>query len=318
MKKIIFICPYFGRFPGHFQLWLDSCSTNKEVDWLVLTDDYEEYEFPENVKVRYTSLAELKEFFQKKMDFPISLSSIKKLGDYKPLLGFFFEDEIKDYEFWGHIDLADEIYGDLRKFLTNDLLEKHDKIMLFGHMSLYRNTPEVNRRFMADSGEVFNYKTIFSSEEFYNFEEIAPGSIGAIYKHNGWKIGRLDHKIADLRCVTYKFQFGIWTEDLAKYVVSDKRPAIFSKEGKAVFCYYLKNNEVCKEEFLYVHFKRRKMSGYENVNGDENYLMLPSGFSKFQEVTPELIRSANKGPVFYSVYWKEKKKAIKDRMRRLG
>ncbi len=317
MKKIIFICPYFGKFPGHFQLWLDSCATNKEIDWLILTDDSSEYNFPENVKIRYTTLVDLKDLFQKKIDFPIALSTIKKLGDYKPLFGFFFEEEIKEYEFWGHIDLADEIYGDIRKFITDEIMEKHDKIMLFGHMSLYRNTPEVNRRFMADSGEKFNYKSIFSSEEFYNFEEIAKGSIGAIYKYNGWKIGRLEHKIADLRCVTYDFQFGVWSDDLTNYTVSDKRPAIFSREGNSVYCYYLKNNDVCKEEFIYVHFKRRKMPGYEAVNGEDRYLMLPSGFEKFQEVTPKLIRKANKGPIFYPVYWNEKKKAITDRLKKI-
>ncbi len=26
---------YFGRLPGHFQLWLNSCEANPELDWLV-------------------------------------------------------------------------------------------------------------------------------------------------------------------------------------------------------------------------------------------------------------------------------------------
>ena len=226
------------------------------------------------------------------------------------------EEEIEEYAFWGHIDLADEIYGNIRKFITDELMSEYDKIMLFGHMSLYRNTREVNRRFMKSSGKSTDYKQIFGSEEFFNFEEIASGSIAEIYRHNGWKIGLLDSKIADLRCVTYPFQFGVWTDDLSRYIVSDKRPAIFAREGGAVYCYYLRNNAIYKEEFMYVHFKRRKMQGYDTLKTCD-YLMLPSGFADYEDVTPELIRKANKGPVFYNVYWNEKKKAIRDRVRRI-
>lgn len=43
---------------------------------------------------------------------------------------------------------------------------KADKLMVRGHMTIFKNTPEVNKRFMADTGEKFNYKDIFSSEHF--------------------------------------------------------------------------------------------------------------------------------------------------------
>ena len=57
----------------------------------------------------------------------------------------------------------------------------------------------IRDRFMADTGEKFNYKDIFSSEHFFNFEEIAKGSISWIYINNKWKMDLLNDAVA--RCV---------------------------------------------------------------------------------------------------------------------
>ena len=38
MKKIVFICPYFGAFPNYFNLTLKSIEYNKTIDWLIITD----------------------------------------------------------------------------------------------------------------------------------------------------------------------------------------------------------------------------------------------------------------------------------------
>ena len=315
MKKIAFICPYFGMLPKHTQLWLNSCATNKNVTWFLLTDDKRDFNYPENVKVEYTTLDELRDRFRKKFDFEISLPNIKKLGDYKPLFGYLFEEMIEGFDAWGHIDVSDEIYGDICSFVTDELLEQYDKIMLFGHMSIYRNSHEVNRRFMAPTGTDRDYRDIFSSDVFYNFEEIAKGSIADIYMHNGWPIGRLDSKIADLRCVKFTFEFGTWSDDLKKYTVCDKQPCIFSHEGNSVYCYYIKNNKIEKEEFIYVHLKRRKMKIDIDQN-TENYLITPSGFAPMREITAEYIREQNRYKGIYPVYLQEKKRAFLNRFKK--
>ena len=51
MKKIVFICPYFGSFPNYFNLTLKSIEYNKTIDWLIITDIKEKYDYPDNVKV---------------------------------------------------------------------------------------------------------------------------------------------------------------------------------------------------------------------------------------------------------------------------
>ena len=168
--KTAFLCPYFGTFPKHMQLWLNSCATNKDTTFYLFTDDKQNLNYPDNFIVKYTTLEELKEFFQSKFDFKISLSGVYKLGDYKPLYGYLFEDLIKDYDAWGYLDVPDEICGDVSEFVNEEAFKDADKLMTRGHMTIFKNTPEINRRFMANTGESFNYRDLFSSEHFFNFE----------------------------------------------------------------------------------------------------------------------------------------------------
>lgn len=314
MSKIAFLCPYFGKLPAHCQLWLNSCEANPGITWFLFTDDHTEYNYPSNVIVHYTTLLELKKKFQEKMDFPICLDSIKKLGDYKPLFGYMFEELIEGYAAWGHIDVADEIYGNIGHFINDELIQKYDKIMLFGHMTIYKNTYDVNRRFMEKSDATFDYKDIFSTDRFYNFEEIAEGSIASIYKHNGWEIGRLDKDIADLRSVVYPFVYGYWSDDLKKYKAI-KHPMIFSYENGSIYSYYLSKGKIQKKEFMYIHFKRRPMN--INISQDSRYyLMVPSGFIPMEEVTRKLIKRNSKNKLMYGVSWRRFWNGLKRRLRR--
>lgn len=317
MKKIAFICPYFGRLPEHCQLWLNSCAHNSDITWFLITDDKREFSYPPNVIVRYTTLEELKKEFQKKFDFPISLEGVYKLGDYKPLYGYIYEELLEGFDAWGHIDVADEIYGDIRAFITDDLLEKYDKLLLFGHMSIYKNTPEVNRRFMEQSDVFRSYKLIFSSKKFYNFEEIANGSITRVYVKNGWEIGRLDEYVADVSSLSYPFRLGKWSDDFNKLTYFPHIPLIFSWEDGKTYGYFIVNNKIKKKEYLYVHFKRRKMKVLVS-NNCTKYLIVPDGFvSQPDNITANVIRKYSRNKLFYTVYFREKEKALKVRFKKL-
>lgn len=310
MMKIAFICPYFGTLPKHCQLWLNSCAFNKDITWFLITDDKRAFDYPENVKVIYTTLADLKVEYQKKFDFPISLEGTYKLGDFKPLYGYLYEDTLlKGYDAWGHIDVADEIYGDIRKFVTDELLEKYDKLMVFGHMCIYKNTPEVNRRFMEESDTNLTYKHIFSSTKFFNFEEIASGSITRIYMHNKYPIGRMDEYFADISGLYYAFRLGKWNGELTKLKYYKRVPLIFSWENGKAYGYSIVDGEILKKEYLYVHFKRRRMGINVPLDAKE-YLIVPSGFEpKNGDIDKAVIKKYSKDKLFYDVFFKEKKKA---------
>lgn len=310
MKKIAFICPYFGTLPQHCQLWLNSCAFNKDITWFLITDDKRAFDYPENVKVIYTTLADLKAEYQNKFDFPISLEGTYKLGDFKPLYGYLYEDTLlKGYDAWGHIDVADEIYGDIRKFVTDELLDEYDKLMVFGHMCIYKNTPEVNRRFMEKSDSNLTYKHIFSSTKFFNFEEIASGSITRIYMHNNYPIGRMDEHFADISGIYYAFRLGKWNGELTKLKYYKRVPLIFSWENGKAYGYSIVDGEILKKEYLYVHFKRRRMGINVPLDAKE-YLIVPSGFEpKNGDIDKAVIKKYSKDKLFYDVFFKEKKKA---------
>lgn len=48
-RLCVFILPYYGKFPNYFQLFLNSCGSNPEYDWLIFTDDHTAYDYPDNV-----------------------------------------------------------------------------------------------------------------------------------------------------------------------------------------------------------------------------------------------------------------------------
>ena len=143
MKSIAFVIPWGGNLPVYFQLWLESCRRNPSVDFLVFTDDCTEYNYPDNVKVHYMSFEQMKELFQKHYDFPLSISAPYKFCDFRPAFGEIFSDYLVGYDYWGHCDV-DLIWGDIRKFVTDDVLTKYKRIFSRGHCSVYENSSEVN------------------------------------------------------------------------------------------------------------------------------------------------------------------------------
>jgi hypothetical protein len=271
------VAPYFGTLPAHTQLWLNSCGRNPQVTWLLYTDDRTTWDYPDNVRVVYCTLEDLHGRFQERFDFPIALPSIRKLGDYKPLYGYLFEEELEGYRAWGHVDVGDVIYGDFSKFITDDLIDRYDRLGRLGHMTIYRNTPENNRRFKANSGAGFGYREVLSDPQFKNFEEVATGSIDEIWRHNGWATGEIDGDVADLSAYSWGFHItrGYGTDH---HEILDNRDLIFEWDDGTLLGHELdKSGGIISREYLYVHFKRRSMPMSKGLD-EGRYLIAPDGF----------------------------------------
>ena len=69
MHKLAFVIPYFGKLPTGFPLWLASCRQNPSVDFLLFTDDRTGYDYPENVRVEYTTFEAVRALLQNCFDF---------------------------------------------------------------------------------------------------------------------------------------------------------------------------------------------------------------------------------------------------------
>lgn len=149
-SSILLIIPYFGKFNNFFPFFLESCKNNSSVNWLIVTDDRTKYNYPPNIKVIYMTFAQLKNKIEDCFPFKISLEKPYKLCDYKPAYGMIFNDEIQGYDFWGYCD-NDLIFGDIRSFLTEEILRDREKVLSRGHLSLYRNNPRMNSFFQTST-----------------------------------------------------------------------------------------------------------------------------------------------------------------------
>jgi len=188
-KSIAFIICYFGKVPWYFDYFIHSCKYNPSVDFFIITDnDSFENGLPINVKILYMTLNEVSQLASYKLGFKVNVENPYKLCDFKPAYGFIFSDTLKNYDFWGHCDL-DVIFGDIRVFMTKDLLDNHDVISvrsdwLTGCFLLYKNTLKVNTLFLHSK----DYQKVFTSFKHYCFDETN-------FKHVAFTNGKAYHEI---------------------------------------------------------------------------------------------------------------------------
>ena len=284
LSSIILIISYFGKFPNYFQLFLNSCGNNSSINWLIVTDNEEPYDYPSNMKVERTSFSDFRERVQKLYDFDIKLSSYYKICDYKPAYGELFKDEVKNFDFWGHCD-CDLIFGDIRFFLPEEKLDKYDKIGHLGHFTLYKNTEENNIKYrlpiIQEDKEIHPYKMVFQKDSMMGFDEWnwpwyskekQVVTINDIYRFYNEKVDYINC-FSDLTPFTDHF-IESYYEPTTNSFSSIKTKYYQLIDGKL----FTHMDKKC-EERLYVHFLKRKMSVSKELGLQEhNFVMVPNSF----------------------------------------
>ena len=275
MYNITFIVPYFGKLPSTFPMWLATCRRNPTVDFLVFTDDRTAYDYPENVRVEYTTFEAVRELMQGCFDFPISLNRPYKLCDYKPVYGRAFSKWLDGCDFWGHCDL-DLAWGNIRRFFTDELLESHDRILWQGHCSLYRNCDRVNNYYHTlDPKGCMDWKTVYTTESTQSYDEYAEhngGGLSLIMERNGVPMYK-EWIFADLCVGLRRFQLS-YSENAYYTTDADSRSSFFLRDEDGLFLIYRKNDQIRRKEFLYVHFQKRPV---KTGPMDGRFLILPPG-----------------------------------------
>lgn len=297
MKKIIFICPYFGKLPvNQMKLWLKSCEYNQNLKWLIITDDTTQFKLPKNVEVMNLEIAQLKSKIQKKFDFDISLENGYKLCDYKPIYGYIFEDLISGYDYWGHCDLSDCIFGDIQKFLLEALKDNPDKVGFLGHLTLYKNSKEVNERFFIKTRCKKELKDIIGTNKNMAFDETFEYSINYIYKENNFSLKRIDDIYFDISTKYHEFKSSKWDNDF-KNLGFDKEKYIVEWDKGKLYKIKVEQNKIIRKEIGYVHYQKRKMDYNLDFNKVDHYFIVPNKFIEFKK-EPDL--------VFYKKYLRHK------------
>lgn len=287
MKKICFILPYFGEFKSYFPYFLQSCKNNPTIDWIIYTDCHIDFLIPDNIIIHQTSWQEFSNKIRDYFDFEISLETPYKLCDFKPAYGEIFYEDIKDYDFWGHCD-CDLIFGNIRKFITNDILEAYDRVGNCGHFILYRNNAHTNAYYRLQTH--MDYRMIFSDSKNYSFDEW-PGI--SEYWHMDGKSCYDNIIYDDVRTGYSGFRCSkeVWGGYIGPYhdMYNDCRRylkmkyIVYSYHNGTLKRIWLQGTRMYEEEVLYVHLQKRTMLIEEKASVNE-YLIIPNSFVVCQEL----------------------------------
>lgn len=290
-KSIIVIVCYFGMLPDYFDLWLKSCGKNKDVDFILFTDQNINKSM-ENIRIENKRLSDMKTLFEKKLGMNIILDEPYKLCDFRPAYGEIFKEYLIGYDFWGHCDI-DQIFGDIRFFLKDEVLEKYDRIFYLGHLSLYKNKEYINSAYKL-KGSIFNYKEVFGDIHNYAFDEITGSK--KIFDSNNIEI-YFNDVAADINPIYSRF--------LLCNTFKNKKYQVFYWENGKVFRAYIENNNVKVDEFIYIHFQKRRILNEVNNINVKSFYILPNTMKEKKEGLPS-IHDIKK----YSLYEGRKKEKI--------
>lgn len=298
MKSIIIIIPYFGELPSLFPFWLQSALNNPSIDFLLVTDA--NIRQHDNIKVLQTNFESLKNRIQQLFDFKISLETPYKLCDFKPAYGIIFEKEVLNYNFWGFGDI-DLIYGNIRSFINDTILNNYDVISGWGHLTLYKNCKECNTFFKKDIRGYTNYKTAFSTQHNLAFDEYLHLGMGDLWKHlypeKVWDSRLFD----DIRIPEKSFNF------ISEFHPEYSNSLIFLYEQEQLYRIYISENKLVKEPTLYAHFQRRKFIKIKTYNTSK-YIIIPNQIIDYEDINKDKCLRWGKPQPFKQKIWKFKKR----------
>lgn len=277
MKKIIIIIPYFGEFPEYFKLWLKSVEYNKTIDFLLITDNNLK-EVPSNVKIIKMSFEDIKNKIQGNFKFKIVLRNPYELCKFKPAYGEIFSEHIIEYDFWGYCDM-DLIFGNLRNFFTDKILEENEKILSHGHLCLFKNEKKLIELYKIKRKDCYFYKDVYSSKITWNNFDEYPYGVSRIAKMENIKVYEKDI-FADLDSFYYTFRkiFSYYKDR------DDDDPNLiqyFSWIDGKLINYIIEDKKIYSDEIAYVHFQKRKMNCKYIGEITNNFDIFPNIFLPF-------------------------------------
>ena len=278
MTKYSAFCCYFGKWPSHFQFWLDSCRYNRNITFFLVSDiPTDEFRLPENVCVIRMSFSELHDLINTKFsEIKISLDRPYKLCDFKTAYGYIFDEYCKEYEYWGYYDI-DTIWGNIEKFIPANEDNHLVKIFPCGHLSFIKNVVPWNKVFelvnkiagtpcrnnMAGK-TVSNWQECFSSPESHYYDE--EGGLEPLFASLNENIyGGVDF---DNILPPWRFDhfYSINFPEKSHFLVYGFRDGVLKR-------YYLRGWKINAEEISYLHFSKRQMK--ISAHNDGSFSVVP-------------------------------------------
>ena len=299
-NKIALIVPYFGKLPNYFDLWMLSASYNSKFDFLIYTDSDDEILKMKysNIIVKRTTFSDFSNNIKRLFNYPISLESPYKLCDYRPMYGHALALDLEKYTFWGHCDV-DLIFGDLSKYITDDILKQYDRIYNHGHLTLYRNIPKMNYLYKIEHSyyDCVSYKYVCKTDFLLAFDEVGMAKYGYGISTICDRIGIKNYKnidFADVNPDIYDFNLEYTNNEHIDYFVYNKGKLIGVSGDRL-------------KEYAYVHLQKRSMDK-KNMNS-QFYYISPRCFRDNEEKTKNDNLSKMAHLYFYKMLIKRKLKS---------
>ncbi|WP_278985268.1 DUF6625 family protein [Segatella bryantii] len=302
MYKIAIVTTYHGCFPNTINFWIKSVELNPTIDFLLFTD-LPVNNPPRNLKIIPKSFEEIVKIAQSNFDFKISCSRPYKYPDYRPAFGEIFADYLKDYDFWGYSE-HDMLYGDLRAFFTDQLLNQFDRFLGNGHLSIYRNRYDINMAYKECPHP--NYKMVYTNDRNFYFEEY----FGTSYYWDKKKHNRFFQKPEAFDDVDWRYGNFKRACNLDKGKGWKNLIYIFEK-GK-IFRIYENEGKILREETLYAHFQKRSLKIETEVK--DQFMIIPNSIIEYDDdINLIKLRHLAKGSFFYKRGLDIRIKRIKDK-----
>jgi len=277
--RIALIACYFGPLPNYMPLVFHSASFNPLIDWLIFTDQCVDYPLPRNVRLIRCTLEELACKIEKACGTEVKIPTVYDVARVRPALGLSFQEYLRGYQYWGHVDL-DVIYGDLSKFLPVEILQSHRRIYCRGHLSIYHNDPETNSAFMRATPGAPDFKDVLANRIHCAFDEWAgvwkifryheipqyhSEVIADIHPPTEWRVGRFEAT----ELPNHPHQFFYWYQ------------------GRVFQTYYHREGGLFDREVAYIHFQKRRFPTPTFQPSEvRGFSIGPDGFAPYDRANP--------------------------------
>ena len=267
MKKIAIINFYFAnQKPEYLDFYLSSCSYNPTIDFILFTN-LEIQNSASNIKIVKMEFKEFTEILIERLTNGLLERGIHenvvikqpyKIADFRTCFGYCLPEYLKGYDFWGVSDL-DLIFGNIRKYIPEECLEKYDKLYEHGHFALIRNTKKCNEMFFEDYENSF-YSVLHSEkntfyEEVYEKPWIPHGGINSRFDER-----KSLYKNRKALCdISFKYHNLIDLKNPAK-----SKEIVFVFDEGTLYRVCRTKNKIYREEVFYAHFQKRKLISKTN------------------------------------------------------
>jgi hypothetical protein len=268
MNKIVLINLWFGEIPEYFKFHYETSISNENIDFLLITDQNIELE-ASNYKVIKINLHFLKNRIKDILDIDYEFSNDRNICQLKCALGDIFNEEIKDYVYWGFYDI-DTLFGDFNKFIL-PIIDEYDVISfgaknfhdrISGPLTIIKNNYRNNKLYKIKFSEfvykLYNYDTDSFDENEFNIivQENSELSVKILYEVCNFSTDK-----------GYPIYESYWSggklyinnqEKLIHHFI-DKKNISFNRIGNSIMSFYKKD---LIEDFFWVTYTTEN---YENL-----------------------------------------------------